>query len=81
MYSMLGGKYSRIFVGLTEGWYQPGAVAPSPEDIAAHIHEIDDRTHMPCRKAGCRKWIPSSLLNKDCQKRSNEPGCAARGWR
>ena len=52
MYSVLGGKYSRIFVGLTEGWYQPGAVAPSPEDIAAHIHEIDDRTHYAVPKSG-----------------------------
>src|SRR5579859_4263853 len=24
MYSVLGGKYSRIFVGLTQGWYCPG---------------------------------------------------------
>jgi len=44
MYSVLGGKYSRIFVGLTQGWYQPGAVAPSAEDVAAHIAEIDDRS-------------------------------------
>src|SRR5271166_1221447 len=52
MYSVLGGKYSRIFVGLTEGWYQPGGVAPSPEDIAAHIREIDDRTHYAVPKSG-----------------------------
>ncbi len=52
MYSVLGGKYSRIFVGLTEGWYRPGAVAPSPEDIATHIHEIDDRTHYAVPKSG-----------------------------
>jgi NAD(P)-dependent dehydrogenase (short-subunit alcohol dehydrogenase family) len=44
MYSVLGGKYSRIFVGLTEGWYAPGPVAPTAEDIAAHIGEVDDRT-------------------------------------
>lgn len=43
MYSVLGGKYARIFVGLTEGWYTPGAEAPSCEDIHAHIAEIDDR--------------------------------------
>lgn len=42
MYSVLGGKYSRLFVGLTEGWYSPGAEAPSPEDILAHIDVIDD---------------------------------------
>jgi len=42
MYSVLGGKYSRIFVGLTEGWYRPGADAPSCEDVADHIAQIDD---------------------------------------
>lgn len=45
MYSVLGGKYSRIFTGLTEGWYHPGAIAPTAEDIAAHLPEIDDRSH------------------------------------
>ncbi|ATI80672.1 SDR family NAD(P)-dependent oxidoreductase [Sphingobium yanoikuyae] len=44
MYSVLGGKYSRLFVGLTQGWYSPGADAPSAEDILAHIAEIDDRS-------------------------------------
>lgn len=43
MYSALGGKYSRIFIGLTRGWCHPGAEAPTAEDIAAHIDEIDDR--------------------------------------
>lgn len=42
MYSILGGKYSRIFVGLTEGWYQPGETAPSAEEIAAHLPQIND---------------------------------------
>ena len=31
MYSVLGGKYSRIFVGLTEGWYQAGQTRPAPK--------------------------------------------------
>jgi len=44
MYSVLGGKYSRIFAGLTEGWYSPGTEAPSCDDILAHIAEIDDRS-------------------------------------
>lgn len=43
MYSVLGGKYSRLFVGLTEGWYSPGPDAPSCDDILAHIGMIDDR--------------------------------------
>lgn len=42
MYSILGGKYSRIFVGLTEGWYQAGETAPSAEEIAAHLPQIND---------------------------------------
>ena len=42
MYSVLGGKYSRLFVGLTQGWYSPGPDAPSCDDIAAHIGDIDD---------------------------------------
>lgn len=44
MYSVLGGKYSRIFAGLTEGWYHAGAVAPTPEEIVAHLTQIGDRT-------------------------------------
>lgn len=44
MYSVLGGKYARLFVGLTQGWYSPGPDAPSCDDIAAHIWQIDDRS-------------------------------------
>ena len=44
MYSVLGGKFSRLFVGLTEGWYEDGAGRPSAEDILAHLNEIDDRS-------------------------------------
>lgn len=44
MYSVLGGKYSRIFVGVTEGWYVPGPDAPSCDDVLAHLADIDDRS-------------------------------------
>jgi hypothetical protein len=44
MYSVLGGKYSRIFIGLTEGWYRPGPDAPSVEELVGHLAEIDDRS-------------------------------------
>ncbi|WP_086799912.1 SDR family NAD(P)-dependent oxidoreductase [Streptomyces caniscabiei] len=44
MYSALGGRYARIFVGLTRGWVAPGAQAPSVEDIVDHLAQIDDRT-------------------------------------
>jgi NAD(P)-dependent dehydrogenase (short-subunit alcohol dehydrogenase family) len=42
MYSVLGGKYSRVFVGLTEGWYVPDAQPPTCEEIVDHLPEIDD---------------------------------------
>ena len=42
MYSALGGKFSRIFVGLTEGWYSPGPEAPSCDEVLANIGVIDD---------------------------------------
>lgn len=44
MYSVLGGKYSRLFVGLTQGWYSPGPDAPSCEAVMAHLDQIDDRS-------------------------------------
>ncbi len=43
MYSALGGKYSRLFVGLTEGWYTPGNEPPTCEDIVEHLTRIDNR--------------------------------------
>lgn len=44
MYSVLGGKYSKLFVGLTHGWFSAGATAPNCDDILAHISQIDDRS-------------------------------------
>ena len=52
MYSVLGGKYSRLFVGLTEGWYVPGPDAPTCEDIFAHLAEIDDASRFDTPLSG-----------------------------
>ncbi|MEI4509447.1 SDR family NAD(P)-dependent oxidoreductase [Sphingopyxis sp. CCNWLW253] len=52
MYSALGGKFSRIFVGLTEGWYTPGGEAPSCEDILEHIEQIEDLSNFTIPKSG-----------------------------
>jgi hypothetical protein len=40
----LGGRYARIFVGLTQGWVAPDTQVPSVEDIIDHLATIDDRT-------------------------------------
>ncbi|HLZ97123.1 MAG TPA: SDR family NAD(P)-dependent oxidoreductase [Steroidobacteraceae bacterium] len=55
MYSVLGGKYSRIFVGLTEGWYQAGETAPSAEEIAAHLPKIDDMSRFDVPLSGLQE--------------------------
>jgi NAD(P)-dependent dehydrogenase (short-subunit alcohol dehydrogenase family) len=34
-----GGRYARIFIGLSKGWTQPKGIA-TPEDIAAHLDAI-----------------------------------------
>lgn len=49
LYSSLGGRIARAFVGMTEGWYGSTERGASPDDIAAHINEIRDTTgfHIP----------------------------------
>jgi NAD(P)-dependent dehydrogenase (short-subunit alcohol dehydrogenase family) len=42
-YSNAGGRYSRVFVGATHGWYPDGEEPPSAEDIAEHLEMIDDQ--------------------------------------
>jgi len=70
MYSVLGGKYSRIFTGLTEGWYHPGSVAPSAEDIVAHLAEIDDRSRYAIPRSGLEEM--DTVLA--AQRRLADPG-------
>jgi len=40
IYSVGGGRYARIFVGLTPGWFAGKGNVPSVEDVAAHLGEI-----------------------------------------
>ena len=40
IFSVGGGKYSRVFVGETPGWFAGKGVQPTVEDIAEHIDEI-----------------------------------------
>jgi NAD(P)-dependent dehydrogenase (short-subunit alcohol dehydrogenase family) len=39
-----GGRYSRVFVGLTRGWLSEKDSFPTAEDIAEHLDEIEDRS-------------------------------------
>ena len=44
IYSAGGGRYASVFLGLTPGWTRQGEGFASPEDIAAHIDQIQDRS-------------------------------------
>ncbi len=39
-FSALGGRYARVFYGVTEGWFSPQDAAITPGDIADRIDEI-----------------------------------------
>jgi len=42
IYSVGGGRFARIFVGLTPGWVAGGGAKTTAEDIEAHIEQIRD---------------------------------------
>jgi len=43
-FSAGGGRYGRIFTGVTDGWLAPEGSGVCVEDIAAHLAEIEDRS-------------------------------------
>ena len=43
-YSAGRGRYARIFIGVTPGWFAPDGT-PTPDDVAEHLGEIEDRTN------------------------------------
>lgn len=42
VFSVGGGRYARVFVGVNQGWFSGQGVVPAVEDIAAHLEEIRD---------------------------------------
>jgi NAD(P)-dependent dehydrogenase (short-subunit alcohol dehydrogenase family) len=42
-YSALGGRYARVFTGVTAGWVAESLEELGPEQILEHIDEIEDR--------------------------------------
>ena len=44
IYSVGGGRVARVFIGLTQGWGEPGR-AFGIEDVRDHMSEIEDLTH------------------------------------
>jgi hypothetical protein len=43
IYSAVGGRFARVFIGATQGWLTPDATPASAEQIHAHFDQIEDR--------------------------------------
>jgi hypothetical protein len=39
-YSACAGRFSRVFVGLGEGWLTEPGTNPTADDVAAHLSEV-----------------------------------------
>jgi len=55
VYSAVGGRFARIFVGVTEGWYSSRSTPCSVEDVAQHFAQIEDRS---------RYTVPTMLFDE-----------------
>jgi NAD(P)-dependent dehydrogenase (short-subunit alcohol dehydrogenase family) len=71
IYSASGGRFARVFVAATRGWYGPLDDPASAEDVRAHLREIDDRgeyqipTTVFDESGGIREWFPSRTTPSD----------------
>ena len=43
LWSAVGGRYARVFIGVTKGWFATGARPPTPEEICEQLAQIEDR--------------------------------------
>lgn len=44
MYSSVGGRYSRVFIGVTQGWLASQGRAATPEEVEAHFAQVENRS-------------------------------------
>jgi NAD(P)-dependent dehydrogenase (short-subunit alcohol dehydrogenase family) len=64
IYSASGGRFARVFVAATRGWYGPLDQPAAAEDIREHLEEIDDRSEYQIpttvfdESGGIREWFP-----------------------
>ncbi len=41
IYSVIGGRYARVFIGVSDGWMADGSTPPSAEELVGHLSAID----------------------------------------
>ena len=54
-FSAAWGRYARVFVGATSGWYGPRDAPAAAEDVRDHLPEIEDRS---------RYFVPGSVYDE-----------------
>ena len=40
VYSVIGGRYARVFTAVAQGWFAGAGAVPEPEDLLAHFDEV-----------------------------------------
>jgi NAD(P)-dependent dehydrogenase (short-subunit alcohol dehydrogenase family) len=45
LYSAVGGRFALVFPGITRGWMSPVDRPATPEEVAAHLGQIEDLSH------------------------------------
>jgi NAD(P)-dependent dehydrogenase (short-subunit alcohol dehydrogenase family) len=45
IYSVVGGRYARVFIGVSDGWMPESTTPPSVEDVVEHFSTIGDLQH------------------------------------
>jgi NAD(P)-dependent dehydrogenase (short-subunit alcohol dehydrogenase family) len=53
-FSSLGGRYARVFVGVTDGWMSPAGDPVDADEVAEHFAEIADADRVALLPAGIR---------------------------
>jgi NAD(P)-dependent dehydrogenase (short-subunit alcohol dehydrogenase family) len=65
IFSAAGGRFARVFVAATRGWYGPTDAPARAEDIRDHLDQINDRTEYQIpttvfdEGGGIREWSPA----------------------
>ena len=58
------GRFARVFVAATVGWYAPGDATPTVEDVAAHLDVIENLAEFD---------IPDSVFDEVARIASRHP--------
>src|SRR5205823_4385935 len=78
IFSAGGGRFARVFIGLTPGWTAPRGTRPSLEDIREHLDEIRDETgYLVPDTSAAEGEILAKLLEGTAPNDSKERGRAA----